>query len=90
MNSSSEPMFAVHPRSASRSSWRRRIWRGEAATGRPSCHSRSATTIAVRSSQGTRRSVAMSGLKTKSPYPVSHDAISNPCTGFMSTSTVSR
>ena len=38
MNSSSVAANAVQPRSASRSSWRRRIWRGEAATAESSCH----------------------------------------------------
>ena len=36
MNSSSVAAFASSPRSARRSSWRRRIWRGEATTGLPS------------------------------------------------------
>ncbi len=83
-------MLATRPRSASRSSWRRRICRGDGATGRPSCHWMSQTTSAVFSSHGMRRSVAMSGWKTKSPYPDSQDAISKPWTGIMSTSTVSR
>ena len=37
MNSSSVPALAVQPRSARRSSWRRRTWRGEATTSLPSC-----------------------------------------------------
>ena len=44
--------MAVQPRSASRSSWRRRICRGDGATGVPSCHSRSQSTSAVPSSHG--------------------------------------
>ena len=45
---------AVQPRSASRSSWRRRIWRGEATTGAPSSHCRSARHSAVPACQGDR------------------------------------
>ena len=47
MNSSSVPAVAIQPRSASRSSWRRRIWRGEATTSRPSSQPRSAISSAV-------------------------------------------
>ena len=67
MNSSSVAPTAVRPRSASRSSWRRRIWRGEATTGEPSAHFRSAMHSAVPSCQGTRRSVSKSGFISKSP-----------------------
>jgi hypothetical protein len=67
MNSSSVAATAVQPRSASRSSWRRRIWRGEAATGLSSCHSRSAMHIAVPGCHGTSRSVSKSGFISKSP-----------------------
>ena len=38
MNSSSVPAKAGSPRSSSRASWRRRIWRGEATTSEPSSH----------------------------------------------------
>ena len=67
MNSSSVPAYAFQPRSASRSSWRRRIWRGEATTGPPSSQSMSARHIAVPSCQGTWRNVAKSGMRWKSP-----------------------
>ena len=40
------------PRSASRSSWRRRIWRGLATTGSPPCHCRSAMTSTVAGCHG--------------------------------------
>ena len=67
MNSSSVAASAVQPRSASRASWRRRIWRGEATTSEPSCQAMSAMHIAVASCHGTIRSVSRSGLSTKSP-----------------------
>ena len=67
MNSSSVPAYASSPRSASRSIWRRRIWRGEATTGLWSGHARSASTSAVPSCHGTRISVSMSGFISKSP-----------------------
>ncbi len=67
MNSSSVAASAFQPRSASRSSWPRRIWRGEATTGESSCHTRSAMHIAVPSCHGTGRSVERSGRITKSP-----------------------
>ena len=61
MNSSSVPALALQPRSASRASWRRRIWRGEATTSVPSSHATSARHIAVPSCQGTGRSVVEVG-----------------------------
>ena len=64
MNSSSVPVSRVQPRSASRSTWRWRIWRGETATGSPSTVSTSAKTMAVFSCQGTsrmRREVGLEG-----------------------------
>ncbi len=67
MNSSSDPILAVQPRSASRASCAFRIERGACATGVPSCHSMSACTITVPSSHVQRRSVARSGRNTKSP-----------------------
>ncbi len=67
MNSSSVPAVALQPRSASRPSWRRRIWRGEASTSEPSSQARSAISITVPSCHGTGRSVSMSGTITKSP-----------------------
>ena len=47
-------------------------------------------TRAVPSCQAVRRSVAMSGARTKSPYPRSQDDMAYPSTVFMSTSTASR
>ena len=44
-----------------------RICRGEATTGEPSCHWRSAMHIAVPGVHGTGRSVARSGFISKSP-----------------------
>ena len=67
MNSSSVAASADQPRSASRSSWARRICRGEATTGDSSCHRRSAMHIAVFSCHGTGRSVSTCGFITKSP-----------------------
>ena len=67
MNSSSVPAVALQPRSASRASWRRRIWRGEATTSDPSSQPRSAITSTVPSCHGTGRRVSMSGFITKSP-----------------------
>ena len=67
MNSSSVPALAVSPRSASRASWRRRIWRGEATTSLPSSHWRSAITSTVAGCQGIGRSVSKSGFISKSP-----------------------
>ena len=67
MNSSSVPAFATQPRSASRSSWRRRIWRGEATTSEPSSHFTSAMQSAVAGCHGIGRSVSKSGTITKSP-----------------------
>ena len=90
MNSSSVPALAVHPCSVRRASCRRRICRGEATTSEPSSQARSHRHMAVPSCHGTGRSVLMSGLSTKSPYPRSHDDISYPSTVFMSTSTASR
>ena len=59
--------MGVKPSSAARSTWRLRTWRGEGATGLPSCQATSQRTSAVASSQGIRRSVATSGLSAKSP-----------------------
>ena len=67
MNSSSVPALAVNPVSFSRASWRRRIWRGEATTSRPSSHSRSAISITVPGCHGTGQSVSRSGFIWKSP-----------------------
>ena len=67
MNSSSVPAVALQPRSASRASWRRRIWRGDATTSEPSSQARSAITSTVPSCHGIGRSVSMSGFITKSP-----------------------
>ena len=57
----------MKPISAARSYWAIRIWRGEATTGEPSWLTTSQRTSAVRSSQGTARSVDMSGEIPKSP-----------------------
>ena len=67
MNSSSVAALALKPRSSSRRSCRRRIWRGEATTSLPSGQRRSAITIAVPGSHGTGRSVSRSGTISKSP-----------------------
>ena len=67
MNSSSVPAFALQPRSASRASWRRRIWRGEATTSLPSSHATSDRQITVPSCHGTGRSVSRSGTSIMSP-----------------------
>jgi hypothetical protein len=67
MNSSSVPTSATIPASASRASWARRTWRGEATTGEPSAHATSACTIALPSCHGIRRNVSRSGAITKSP-----------------------
>ena len=71
MNSSSVPANAPMPRSASRSSWARRMLRGACVTGLPSVQDRSAMTSAVPGSHGSSRSVEKSGVITMSPYPVS-------------------
>src|SRR5829696_6441494 len=60
-NSSSVPTKASRPRSERRSSWLRRIWRGEATTGEPSSQTRSHVTSAVPSCQGTYLKVSRSG-----------------------------
>ncbi len=60
-------MYGVYPISAARSYWAIRTWRGEATVGEPSWLAMSQRTIAVRSSHGIRRSVAMSGTIAKSP-----------------------
>jgi hypothetical protein len=61
MNSSSVPALALHPRSASRPSWRRRICRGDATTSEPSSQARPHGTIAVPWSHGTERRVHVHG-----------------------------
>ena len=75
MNSSSVPTYAFMPASDSRLSCLRRICRGEATTSEPSSQPRSARSATVPGCHGTRRSVARSGVMTKSPYPVSHELI---------------
>ena len=67
-NSSSVPACAVNPRSAAGRAG------GAGSAGarprrRPSSSTRSASSSAVPGCQGTRRSVARSGRRTKSPYP---------------------
>ena len=90
MNSSSVAAIAPIFRSASRSSWPRRMLRGAGTTGLPSCQPRSAITSAVPGSHGSSRSVVKSGVITMSPYPASQLDIAYPSTVFMSTSTASR
>ena len=66
------------------------MYRGEAATGVPSNHVRSASTSAVAGCQGASRSVVRSGAMAKSPYPPAQLDIAYPSTVFISTSTASR
>ena len=66
-NSSSEPIIGVNPSASARSTCARSTWRGDGATGEPSCQPTSQRTSAVASSQGIRRSVARSGWSAKSP-----------------------
>ena len=67
MNSSSVAPNGVKPSRAASSTCARSTCRGDWRTGVPSSHDRSHWTIADDGSHGAARSVAASGVMTKSP-----------------------
>ena len=81
MNSSSVAACASQPRSASRASWRRRIWRGDATTSESSSHVRSAMHRAVpaATAPGAAWAGRASSRSRRSPSPTRTSRSRRPC-----------